>query len=365
MNGDNPKSIRSRIVTGIAISLLSAATCEIALRVLPLFSSIGDHMYDRKIFYPDGSVTWEPNSTSRHRSPKNGLSQLIQTNSLGFRGPEPLPRPTYRIVVVGDSIPFGGGIADDAIFPRILETKIRNRFKNDNIDVINLSVGDTSIVDYQANIKKFVPRLSPNMVIIALYYNDAIDPLGSMINRGRLSTSPSLYRSRLIDQLNYIWKASIALTTQFDRFGWASTFSIPKSSRSATWWAKLVQEASVDWGHAWAPEFWKVITARLVETQREIPSSTALKIMLMPVSPQLELPETYPEIYEPQRKLRLLAQETGLAILDPLPYLRTREASLYMFDQCHLTEMGHTRVAEFLFEQIKPEEISPDNMLLR
>jgi hypothetical protein len=70
--------------------------------------------------------------------PLRGREIEIHTNSAGFRGAREYalkkPAGIYRILVLGDSFPFGFGVADSDAFPAVLESRDKT------LEVINLSV---------------------------------------------------------------------------------------------------------------------------------------------------------------------------------------------------------------------------------
>lgn len=99
-------------------------------------------------------------------------------SSQGLRDREyaiPKPKKVWRILVLGDSITFGLGVRPDCTFVKILETRLRAKYRN--IEVINASVmGYTAYNEVQFYIHK--GRLfQPDIVVIALCLNDVVDPL--------------------------------------------------------------------------------------------------------------------------------------------------------------------------------------------
>jgi hypothetical protein len=81
---------------------------------------------------------WYSMKSKTAQLPLRGREIQIRTNSAGFRGAREYslkkPAGVYRIVVLGDSFPFGFGVADSEAFPAVLESRDKT------LEVINLSV---------------------------------------------------------------------------------------------------------------------------------------------------------------------------------------------------------------------------------
>ena len=70
-------------------------------------------------------------------------SPNVHTNSFGLRSPEvsvPKPGGTVRILMLGDSFTFGFGAADDEVFSRRLEARLRDAYPSRTIEVVNAGV---------------------------------------------------------------------------------------------------------------------------------------------------------------------------------------------------------------------------------
>ena len=151
--------MRKLLASAVAV-LLFLGTLEIGLRL---------------VYKPRGPFRfYEPHSESivqrdselgyrlRPNIKANAYKSFIQTNSLGFRGPEfnPASKTGTRIVALGDSCTFGFGISDNAhTYPAVLSTLMR-------AEVINAGVvGYTS---YQASklLETQLVGFHPDIVLI-------------------------------------------------------------------------------------------------------------------------------------------------------------------------------------------------------
>jgi hypothetical protein len=88
------------------------------------------------------------------------------------------PEDVYRILVLGDSIPFGNAVRSAETFPNQLETLLQERqlFPGKRVEVINSGVSGYTPYNelhyYLTEGRKF----SPDLVIIAFCMNDIVNP---------------------------------------------------------------------------------------------------------------------------------------------------------------------------------------------
>ena len=89
----------------------------------------------------------------------------VRTNALGFRGAEVAPkRPgEYRVVVLGDSMTFGPGVADERLYTALLEKRLPGA------RVINLAVEGYNVLQYEAVLQEVGLALQPDLILVALF----------------------------------------------------------------------------------------------------------------------------------------------------------------------------------------------------
>ncbi len=103
----------------------------------------------------------------------------VKINSSGLRDRDfslAKPKDTYRILVLGDSITFGWGVAQEKTFAKVLE-----RMLNEgplpgwprHFEVINTGVGNYNTAQEVAYFKERGRLYQPDMVIVAFFINDA------------------------------------------------------------------------------------------------------------------------------------------------------------------------------------------------
>jgi len=99
-------------------------------------------------------------------------------NEEGFRWSKPLPpkrNDTYRVMVVGDSLTYGLGIAEESRFSYQVEKSLGADFR---IDVINMGHNGYRSEDNLAVVRKYLPVLRPNLVLYAVCLNNFL-PTGA------------------------------------------------------------------------------------------------------------------------------------------------------------------------------------------
>ena len=93
-----------------------------------------------------------------------------EINSLGFRGPEILPKTQPRLITIGDSITEGHGNPFDKTFSYQLGQNLRQN----NWEVINMGVQGASPIYYALNLKRYL-AVQPDAVLIMIFENDLFD----------------------------------------------------------------------------------------------------------------------------------------------------------------------------------------------
>ncbi len=117
-----------------------------------------------------------------------GMVFLEVYNSDGMRWDRPFPEKhedVYRIMVVGDSLTYGQGLAEEWRFSNLAEQWLRQQFR---IEFLNLGMQGSQSEDVLRVTKKHLPILRPNLVIYSVCLNDFL-PSGSGGFRSR-STTP-------------------------------------------------------------------------------------------------------------------------------------------------------------------------------
>lgn len=148
-----------------------------------------------------------PDATMEERTDE--FAYRVTTNSLGFRGPEPVPRRPgeFRVMLVGDSMFWGVGCDEpDTIRARLEEVARRATGRGDRLSVANCSVIGYDTVQELLVTETFAPRVQPDHIILAFTVcNDIVPNARATIDeRGRYARSEARDREIRADILSWL-----------------------------------------------------------------------------------------------------------------------------------------------------------------
>lgn len=113
-----------------------------------------------------------------------------RTSRLGTRGPDPREAPpSHRVLVLGDSVTMGWGVAEEETWPARVE-----RAMDGDVEVINAAVLGWGVEQYVARFLELAPRLAPDTVLVGYFPND---PAGTEA----VARSRPWFRSELLHRL--------------------------------------------------------------------------------------------------------------------------------------------------------------------
>ncbi len=102
-------------------------------------------------------------------------------NGQGFREardiPAAKPAGTFRVVCIGDSVPFGYGLPAEKAYPRLLEEMLRSRTAK-NVEVINAGVVGYTSWQALRYLERDLIKYAPDLVIHYSGPNDENDSVG-------------------------------------------------------------------------------------------------------------------------------------------------------------------------------------------
>ena len=202
-SGERPADrLRARL-SNIGLLLLA---CALAVTVGEAFLRRAHARRFRN--YPKNLVT-------RMTTPEYDVA--IATNAQGFRDRNHSlhkPKGAVRIAVLGDSFTWGSGVEAGEIFTARLETLLRERTGNPEIEVFNYGVTWTGPVYYARVFEAAAARYRPDIVVVASYAgNDVADALRE--SRQRAPRFATIARIRELQERVRSKPASLS-------FGWAS-----------------------------------------------------------------------------------------------------------------------------------------------
>jgi lysophospholipase L1-like esterase len=102
--------------------------------------------------------------------------QSFRTNGRGLRGPELEPKQPgqFRIVVIGDSMVFGGQVREEQRFTERIETVIRARGLG-QVQVVNVGVPGWTTFNEAGFLATNSAWLQPDLVVLAVYLGNDVE----------------------------------------------------------------------------------------------------------------------------------------------------------------------------------------------
>jgi lysophospholipase L1-like esterase len=99
----------------------------------------------------------------------------VRNNRFGFRGREfatPKPPHTYRVMVVGDSLTWGPGLAPEERFTERSEVLLRRQFPDRDIEVLNFGSPGHAVVHHRDTLRRLYQQVQPDLVVVGFCFND-------------------------------------------------------------------------------------------------------------------------------------------------------------------------------------------------
>jgi len=294
------------------------------------------------------------------------------TNSIGLRGPErslKKPEGVKRILILGDSIAFGYGVAYEDTFAVKLEEMLNQSDSGKRYEVIDSGVPSYNTLQEVTYFREEGVRLEPDIVILAVCWNDISSKSGVAVDE----------KGRLFDEAARPDPGRVAQWSETERGYWARN-ALKRSSllyfvidRARSVRIRLTGDGSVESNR---PA--DVLTARqlAVLTGRADPAVAAgwvevdsqLKILadlcaargirlVVALAPMPQLLEAqYPKAQYPSQVTRM-CEKYGVRCLDLLPAFaqdfRGHTSLFIPYDGDHPNESGHLIIAKQLFTELQ------------
>jgi lysophospholipase L1-like esterase len=154
-------------------ALLVAGLLELAARI---FDPLGISFYPQSAAYFDHFVLEEPLGY-RNRPGLQGefWGAPVRINSLGMRDREVGAKAAgeFRVMVLGDSIPFGIGVTEEQALPRQLERVLDETAPAGlHYRTLNMGVPSYNTEQQWIQLQTLGPRLAPDLVLLLFAFND-------------------------------------------------------------------------------------------------------------------------------------------------------------------------------------------------
>ena len=354
----------ARLMAGVFALAVAFGLCELAARVVypapPLPSREPQLLYQSD---PEVGFVHVPNQTGWL---DDGLATI---NAMGLRGQPPAsPKPdgTLRILAVGDSTTFGWGVGDSETYTAAVQRLFDESKPVRHVEVINAGVGAYDLKQDAAMLKRLVPMLMPDVVLVGLFWNDlpygAVSPDGAAQQGAapvvpatsgkagggkpfRIGNQPSrlnqiVRQSRVAYVLRHAWLKAIAPTeAASNQVRWEMALLEGKESPAIdAAWKDIEQTLSGIRGMAEAAGF-------------------KVGVVIIPIRAQVE--GDYP-VASYQTRARGIAESLGMFVVDPLVELRKqadRSGLFIPYDRMHFSASGNAGIGRVVFDALahRPE----------
>lgn len=272
-------------------------------------------------------------------------------NRDGYRDDDHDPEtPGPRVVVLGDSVTFGLGVRQDAIYPALLEAHLQ-RAHDPGLEVVNLAIFAYHTRHELAALEEDGLKHRPCLVLLQLYMNDlALPPadapqppptlrLRLRAAKNRLLFASNLYR-RLYQAVNAL---TYTLVHDLRRQRFPYTLNHAEPRHKLQFLAEHSEDSSI-------PAF-----TALAAVQELVEAHGAPLAVLMTPS-EVQLYEDGFDIID--QRVAAFFRHRDIAFIDALPALRRETERHHLFlDGVHLSPLGHRRVAELLAGEVESRHL--------
>jgi lysophospholipase L1-like esterase len=283
---------------------------------------------------------WRFRPGARWNTSEGDHAVSINAYGLRDREVEPPAPGTFRILMLGDSVTFGHGVAIDDAFVRKLEARLQGRDRR--IEVLNAGIPGWSTLQQRIFYEKHSAGMAPDLVLVGFVLNDFTE-----MHRGLLRVDPQREMA-LFRTMGWLARRSAAVAALKRAY---ETVRSPEERE-----IREIRDLAM---RADSPEVQRAIALTLDEL-RDLAAlararGDAFGLVVFPFRFQFAAEG----LDAPQRVLREFAREEGIPFLDTLPTLRRYPVEDVLLDHDHLTPLGHTVVAEALVDWLDRESLLP------
>jgi hypothetical protein len=275
----------------------------------------------------------------------------VTLNRLGYRGRElPARRPgaATRVVVIGDSIAFGYGVADEQTFTHLLDAR------DNGIDAMNMGVQGFGPGQELLVLQRDGLRTDPDVVVLTVCLkNDFADAVLPVALYNGVNPRP---RYRLVEHALVLDDAGVRLSPLARAVGWLSDYSHlynrlsalagPRPQPSEESWRVRKQEALADADYAL-----RLSVALVVEMER-LCRERGVRL-LVATFPSEHSYESEPELHRRFHEALRFAGVRTVELRRELRALGLSAAEVTLDETGHLGPAGHRAAAAVLEGEIR------------
>lgn len=215
------RTSRWRKLRSLAVSLGLSGLITLALLegICRILDPIGISYYPETAHWLDTMIVEDPiGYWNRPGQAGTYYGAPVSINSIGLRGPEVPPKAPneVRVLFMGDSFPFGIGVAAEDALPAQLEARL-DEHASPGIDyrVLNMGVVSYNSTQEARQLEELGVGLKPDLVVLAFAVND-IEPVMWVFDKRRSPVVDYAQRSYALSLL-----AFVARNVKFKLFGFS------------------------------------------------------------------------------------------------------------------------------------------------
>jgi len=284
----------------------------------------------------------------------NAQFDKFKTNSWGMRDHEPyMPKDSYRVLVMGDSMTFGPEVESDQLFTEVAERILNNGTRK--VEILNAGTSGYNTRQEFIALKEKYLTLQPDMVIFAFCTNDtgeaAIQYLPDDFVQKRLlraNIKPHNLHYRNLSNIQYL---ALVLPREFPINYSLDRWLLLHSGiyRTAALVKFKLQSGIKDWSNLGYFLFGFDYNSTLSEIKSlSKENGFLLRFMILPTISEWD-----------RNGLIQNLLNNNIAFWDASTELKKRYGNisnlLFPLPKCHMTMEGHRQAGRLLVEEIKSE----------
>jgi len=281
----------------------------------------------------------------------------LNINSRSVRHEEivlPKPQGTYRIIVLGDSVPW-----DKDGFVDYVREQLNGLGR---YEVINASVPGYTSYQELLFFKRYLFETNPDLVIWTYCLNDNYKFLHQFDEKARMLVTEEARKTLTIDSSgDFLISRSYILS-------WLRIkIMAKKQQEKENTGSRFVWETQTDFNIAWKDYSWRSYEDYLKEMLGLLAQkNTKLAVVVFPYEPQLDYrhdTSNYDYAVKPQRILNALCEKYRIRCLDMYPVFSPfyDKGQKLFRDGIHLNDHGHRVTAETIHEFLLKNQLVPPN----
>ncbi|MFH1502177.1 MAG: GDSL-type esterase/lipase family protein [Candidatus Eisenbacteria bacterium] len=292
---------------------------------------------------PDPLLAWSFRPSAEGTFKRGAHPTQVVTNELGLRSPSvaALGDSGVRILVLGDSYGFGWGVDESDCFPRLLESKLRERHPGAGVAVINASAPGYGLYQQTAMFEKVRETVEVDVVVST--YSLANDPLDDLRILRFAPDRLLKYSPQLVEKNGVVrwFIRHSALVRLVDHRTSGLQFKMVNTSSEATEASELCMRALFS---TLGDHGIRVVQVQIPQ-RWEVKDRAGADLLKASTKPVREMRERVAS------EFGVLSVDAARALLD----LEESTGDAYLSNDAHWTPAGHDAVAEVILDALPPD----------